>query len=69
MKDEHIIGDHLEEYAMGRLPEGDLSARIEEHLLVCKTCQDELVLLDELLAGLSLYEKAHRGHGSGESGT
>jgi hypothetical protein len=69
MQNEHITGDHLELYALGRMPEGDLYDRIEEHLLVCKACQDRLIMHDDFVKGLSHYENARRRHGSGESGT
>ena len=37
----HIDPDKLELYALGRLVETEVAA-IEEHLLVCPQCQDEL---------------------------
>jgi len=40
----HQPDDRLELYALGRLPEADL-AIVEEHLLVCTSCQERL---DEL---------------------
>jgi len=69
MNDNHITEDDLEVYALGRLPEGELQARIEEHVLVCKACQDRLIMLDEFITKLSLYEKWCRDHGSGEPET
>ena len=62
MNDEHIDGDHLDEYALGRMPESDIYARIEEHLLVCKACQDRLIMLDKLRTALSIYDRACRRH-------
>lgn len=47
----HIEPEKFELYALGRLPEAE-AAPLEEHLLVCHQCQDELVRLDGELARL-----------------
>jgi len=49
-----IRGDHIDEetlecYALGRLAE-DEAASVEEHLLVCHSCQDELAAADEYIS-------------------
>jgi hypothetical protein len=55
--DQHVPGDLIEEYALERLPAGDLLDRIEEHLLVCESCQNRLMELDALRAALSIIDK------------
>jgi hypothetical protein len=47
----HIDPDKLELYALGRLTETEVGA-IEEHLLVCHQCQDELEQIDSDIAHL-----------------
>jgi hypothetical protein len=42
---EHADGEHLERYSMGTLV-GPEAEALEEHLLVCPTCQDELAEID-----------------------
>jgi hypothetical protein len=37
----HETDERLELYALGRLPESEVAA-VEEHLLLCETCQDRL---------------------------
>lgn len=49
---EHATDDALEEYALGRI-RGAALARIEEHLLVCETCQDRLSQLDMFVQGIA----------------
>lgn len=44
----HIPEDTLEEYALGRVPESQ-SSPIEEHLLVCESCQKRLGDIDEYI--------------------
>ena len=44
----HIPDDLLEEYAIGRLPDIDC-APVEEHLLICHTCQNNLTETDEYI--------------------
>lgn len=44
----HIPDDLLEEYAIGRLPDIDC-APVEEHLLICPTCQNNLTETDEYI--------------------
>src|SRR5690348_12429883 len=41
----HPTPDNLEGYATGRLTEPE-SVRVEEHLLICEQCQNELALTD-----------------------
>jgi hypothetical protein len=47
----HATDDALERYAMGRSPEPEL-AELEEHLLVCESCQDRLALEDSIRQGV-----------------
>src|ERR1035438_2505623 len=47
----HATDDALERYAMGRSPEPEL-AGLEEHLLVCESCQDRLALEDSIRQGV-----------------
>ena len=42
---EHADGEHLERYSMGTLV-GPEAEALEEHLLICPTCQDELAEID-----------------------
>lgn len=44
----HPANDVLEEYSLGQLS-GLACERIEEHLLVCEQCQDELVAVDSFV--------------------
>lgn len=44
----HIPDDLLEEYALGRVPARD-SAPLDEHLLICPTCQYNLKEIDEYI--------------------
>jgi hypothetical protein len=46
--DEHILEDALEAYSMGKLSEEE-SAPLEEHLLLCPTCQGRLDATDEYI--------------------
>jgi anti-sigma factor RsiW len=46
--EEHPTEDHLEQYAMGRLAEGD-EALFEEHMLVCENCRVKLERIDEFI--------------------
>ncbi len=41
----HVTEDQLERYSAGSLPETAV-ARVEEHVLVCETCQDKLAYAD-----------------------
>ena len=45
----HIDHEVLEAYSLGRL-EKDKIAGVEEHLLTCKLCQEELTVTDEFIA-------------------
>jgi hypothetical protein len=47
----HPNEEILEDYALRRLPEA-LTAPVEEHLLVCHTCQDAVAASDEFVAAL-----------------
>lgn len=47
----HPNEEILEEYAFHRLPEG-LAAQVEEHLLICHTCQDALAETDRFVSAL-----------------
>jgi len=44
-REEHLGGELLESYSIGRLSEQE-SARLEEHVLVCEMCQDRLAEAD-----------------------
>ena len=46
--DQHLTEKTLEEWAFNRLPACQ-SAPVEEHLLVCPTCQDRLAEIDEYI--------------------
>jgi hypothetical protein len=50
--DAHIDDEVLSLYATNRIKGEDDLAHIEEHLLVCHTCQDRLRFEDALIAGL-----------------
>ena len=45
---DHIDEETLECYALGRLNEEE-AAPVEEHVLVCHICQDELAAADEYI--------------------
>jgi len=34
--------DQLDEYALGRITDEDQLATVEEHLLICQECRDEV---------------------------
>ena len=44
----HIDEETLERYALGRLGEEE-AAPVEEHLLICHSCQDRLAAADEYI--------------------
>jgi anti-sigma factor RsiW len=44
----HVPEDSLEAYAMGRLS-GEECVLIEEHLLICPTCQRDLEAVDDYI--------------------
>ena len=44
--DRHIDDDDLERYVLDQLSE-DNAAAIEEHLLICEQCQDQLAQVDQ----------------------
>ncbi|HUA20643.1 MAG TPA: hypothetical protein VMB25_17970 [Bryobacteraceae bacterium] len=44
----HLSEEFLEEWVFHRLP-GSVCASLEEHLLVCPTCQDRLAEIDEFV--------------------
>ena len=44
----HIQEELLERYSLGKLAE-DESASLEEHLLICHSCQDRLAETDEFV--------------------
>jgi hypothetical protein len=46
--DEHPTAEALDDYAFGRLPFED-QEQIEEHILWCHQCQDELQLTDRII--------------------
>jgi hypothetical protein len=47
----HRTDDHLEQYALGRLPAAEL-APLEEHLLACSTCREKLVGFEQFSLGM-----------------
>jgi anti-sigma factor RsiW len=47
-QNDHIDEETLELYALGRLAEEE-AAPVEEHLLVCHSCQDRLASTDEFI--------------------
>jgi len=49
----HPNEEILEEYVLHRLPE-TLAAQVEEHLLICQSCQDEVAETDEFVAALKV---------------
>jgi hypothetical protein len=64
--DQHVPVDLIEEYALDRLPAGDLLDKVEEHLLVCESCQNRLLELDALRAALSIIDTEEKNQGSDE---
>lgn len=48
---EHIGEERLEAYAMNRVGAGE-AATIEEHLLICTTCQDELDAVEQYVRAM-----------------
>ena len=48
---EHISGDDLEGYVMGRLT-GPATERIEEHLLLCGECRVRLQLTEDYVRAM-----------------
>ena len=54
---QHISEDSLEQYAMGAIPESE-AGPLEEHLLICPTCQDRLQATDDYVAALRVAAKA-----------
>ncbi len=48
---QHPSEDKLEKYALGRLSEPEVE-KIEIHLLICATCQDELTAIDQYVAAM-----------------
>ncbi len=68
----HITEDILEAYSLGQISETDV-APVEEHLLVCRECQDRLQATDLFVATLrhvlrdpGLSPKRSQGDGSGD---
>ncbi len=51
---EHPSDHLLDEYALGRITDEDQLAAIEEHLLVCQECRDEIEFVDAI--GLALAD-------------
>ena len=52
MSDDHINEDLLEQYALHRLKDDGVITSIEEHLLVCKWCQDRLEQIELMRTAL-----------------
>ena len=49
----HVTDDRLEQYLLGRLPESDVN-EVEDHLLVCSSCQDLLEETESYLAAMKV---------------
>jgi hypothetical protein len=47
----HPSSDELEAYSLGLSPDADLEI-VEEHLLICERCQDELALTDQYVPAM-----------------
>lgn len=47
----HRTDDELEQYALNRLPDADLQL-LEEHLIICATCQDRLDEIGDFALGM-----------------
>ena len=50
-RNEHVCEDQLESYSIGNLAERH-AARVEEHVLICETCQDRLADSDSWVRSL-----------------
>ncbi len=48
MDSSHLTEETIENYTMGRLAESDL-ALVEEHLLLCDSCQDQVQKMDDFV--------------------
>ena len=55
----HIDSETLEGYAKGVLSEAD-SNLVEEHLLLCELCRQQLVVAEEFIAGLRAADEISR---------
>lgn len=49
----HLTEDAIESYSLGRLPDPD-SEILEEHVLLCASCQDRLQQMDEFIAAFKV---------------
>jgi anti-sigma factor RsiW len=49
----HVSDERLEQYLLGRLPETEVN-EVEDHLLVCPSCQDLLEETQEYMAAMKL---------------
>jgi hypothetical protein len=52
MSDDHINEDLLEQYALHRLKDDRVITSIEEHLLVCKWCQERIEQIELMRTAL-----------------
>lgn len=50
-RNSHAAEELLEQYSAGSLPETEV-ARVEEHLLICETCQERLAFIDSWVRSL-----------------
>jgi len=50
-RNSHAAEELLEQYSAGSLPETEV-ARVEEHLLICETCRERLVSIDDWVRSL-----------------
>lgn len=47
----HVTDDHLELYALDRLPDSNLP-RLEEHLMICANCRERLDEINAFALGM-----------------
>ena len=47
----HLSSDEMEAYSLGRSSDADLE-KVEEHLLICERCQNQLALTDQYIQAM-----------------
>ena len=52
MCSDHIDGEVLDEYLLRRIDDDETLSRIEEHLLMCKECQQRIEVREYLIEAL-----------------
>ena len=55
----HLSSDEMEAYSLGRSSDADLE-KVEEHLLICERCQNELALTDQFIRAMKSAAAALR---------